>query len=81
MAENRILGDDETELVAIAALITMNCPDQLTWHIKGAVRHGARESRIRLAYDLGMAIAQAAGCRLGSLPTLADVDLEDTKFL
>lgn len=81
MAEDRILRDDETELIAIAALITTNCPNQLTWHIKGAGRHGATESRIRLAYDLGMAIAQAAGCRVGSLPSLADVDLEDTKTL
>ena len=79
MAEDRILRDDETELIAIAALVTTNCPNQLTWHIKGAGRHGATESRIRLAYDLAMAITQAAGCRLDSLPGLADIDFEDTK--
>ncbi|KAH6988270.1 AhpD-like protein [Ilyonectria sp. MPI-CAGE-AT-0026] len=81
IAENRILGDVETELVAIAALITMNCPNQLGWHINGATRHGASESQIRFAYDLGKTVADAAGCRLGKLPRLEDIDMNDTKYV
>ena len=79
-AEDRILNNVETELVAIGALVTMNCPEQLTWHLKGAIRHRATEGQARFAFELGVAIAQATGCKLDKLPTLDDIDLGDITF-
>ncbi|KIW50503.1 hypothetical protein PV05_09307 [Exophiala xenobiotica] len=67
-SEDRILKDVETELVAIAALVAMNCPEQLVWHLRGAIRHGATTSQAQFAYDLGIAVSKAAGCDLGGMP-------------
>ena len=79
-AEDRILNNIETELVAIGALITMDCPDQLVWHLKGAIRHRATEAQARFAFELAMAIAEAAGCKLRKMPTFEEIDFEDTTF-
>ncbi|KAI1607836.1 hypothetical protein EDD36DRAFT_500442 [Exophiala viscosa] len=79
-ADDRILSNVETELLAIGALITMNCPDQLIWHMKGAIRHGANEQQARLAYELGMAVAKATDCKLSKMPTLDEIDLGNSSF-
>ena len=80
-SEDRILNNVESELVAIAALITMNCSGPLTWHLKGAIRHGATEDQVKFAYDLGMAVAQGAGIQLKKMPKLEDVDLNDATYI
>jgi len=79
-ADDRILSNVETELLAIGALITMNCPEQLIWHMKGAIRHGATEQQARFAYELGMAVAKATDCKLGKMPTLDEIDLGNSSF-
>ena len=80
-SEDRILNNVETELLAIAALVTMNCPDPLVWHLKGAIRHGASHDQVKLAYDVAMAVGDAAGLQLKHMPKLADIDLKDTTYL
>jgi len=79
-ADDRILNNVETELVAIGALVAMNCPDQLTWHLKGAIRHGGTIRQAQFAFELGLAIAQAAGCKLENMPTLEEIDFGPTAF-
>ena len=59
----------------------MNCSEPLTWHLKGAIRHGATEDQVRFAYDLGMAVANEAGVQLKKMPKFEDVDLKDTTYL
>ncbi|EXJ57725.1 uncharacterized protein A1O5_12515 [Cladophialophora psammophila CBS 110553] len=75
-SEDRILKDVETELVAIASLVAMNCPEQLVWHLKGAIRHGATRSQAQFAYDLGIAASKAAGCELSGVPKWEDFHWE-----
>ena len=58
----------------------MNCSGPLIWHLKGAIRHGATEDQVKLAYDLGMAVAQDAGIQLKKMPKLEDIDLSDTTY-
>ena len=79
-AEDRILNGVETELLSIGALVTMNCPDQLTWHLKGAIRHGATEDQARFAYELGMSVAKATDCKLGNMPKIDEIDFGHSSF-
>ncbi|KIW95785.1 uncharacterized protein Z519_02849 [Cladophialophora bantiana CBS 173.52] len=75
-SEDRILKAVETELVAIASLVAMNCPEQLVWHLKGAIRHGATTSQAQFAYDLARAASKAAGCELSGIPRWEDLHWE-----
>ena len=80
-SEDRILNNVETEVLAIVALVTMNCPEPLVWYLKGAIRHGASHDQVELAYDVAMAVGDAAGLQLKHMPKLVNIDLKDTTYL
>lgn len=73
MAEDRILSPIETELVAISALVPMNSPNQLIWHLKGLKRFGGTQEQASLAYAIGFKVAQAVGLQTGPDPNFSDI--------
>lgn len=73
MADDRILSPIETELVAIAALVPMNSPTQLIWHLKGLKRFGGTQEQATHAYEMGYKIAQAVGLPISTSPNISDI--------
>ncbi|KEF60998.1 uncharacterized protein A1O9_02562 [Exophiala aquamarina CBS 119918] len=63
----------------MAALLCSDCPDQLLWHTKGLVRHGGSLDQARFAQDLGIAVAQACGCKTNGITKLEEIDFESSQ--
>lgn len=73
MADDRILSPIETELVAVSALVPMNSPNQLVWHLKGVKRFGGTQEQAVNAYEMGLTIAQAVGLPTGTGPNISEI--------
>lgn len=51
----------ETSFAMIAALIAINTPRQIEWHLEGAIRNGATREEVRAVRAIAMQISKAAG--------------------
>lgn len=51
----------ETSYAMIAALIAIDTPRQIEWHLGGAIRNGATREEVRAVRAIAMRIAKAAG--------------------
>ncbi|KAF8448782.1 AhpD-like protein [Boletus edulis BED1] len=51
----------ETSFAMISALIAIDTPRQIGWHLDGAMRNGATREEVRAVRSIAMQIAKAAG--------------------
>lgn len=51
----------ETSFAMIAALIAVDTPRQIGWHLEGAIRNGATREEVRAVRAIAMQISKAAG--------------------
>ena len=51
----------ETSFAMISALIAIDTPRQIGWHLEGAIRNGATKDEVRAVRTIAMRIATAAG--------------------
>ncbi|TRM58205.1 AhpD-like protein [Schizophyllum amplum] len=55
------LGPAETSFAMVAALIAVDVPTQIDWHLQGARRHGASIAQIRAVREIAIEASRAAG--------------------
>ena len=51
----------ETSFAMISALIAIDTPRQIVWHLEGAIRNGATREEVRAVRAIAMRIAKEAG--------------------
>jgi alkylhydroperoxidase/carboxymuconolactone decarboxylase family protein YurZ len=51
----------ETSFAMIAALVAMDAPRQIGWHLEGAMRNGATKEEVRAVRAIAMRISKATG--------------------
>lgn len=51
----------ETSFAMIAALIAIDTPRQIAWHLQGALRNGATRDQVRAVREMAIRISEAAG--------------------
>jgi alkylhydroperoxidase/carboxymuconolactone decarboxylase family protein YurZ len=57
----QVLSGIETSFAMVAALIASDTPKQIDWHLKGAVRNGAKISELQAVRKISIEVAQASG--------------------
>jgi alkylhydroperoxidase/carboxymuconolactone decarboxylase family protein YurZ len=55
-AFSEILPDVETSFAMIAALIAIEAPLQVRWHVDGALRHGATQEEIDAVREIAESV-------------------------
>ncbi|GME66488.1 uncharacterized protein LTHEOB_8708 [Neofusicoccum parvum] len=78
ISEEAILSNVETQMCSTAALICSNSPVQALWHTRGIVRHGGSTEDAVFAQEMGLAVAQAFGCKTGEITRVEDIDFSDS---
>ena len=51
----------ETSFAMISALIAIDTPRQIGWHLEGAIRNGATRGEVRAVRAISIQVAEAAG--------------------
>lgn len=51
----------ETSFAMISALIAIDTPRQIGWHLEGAIRNGATREEVKAVRTIAIQIATAAG--------------------
>jgi alkylhydroperoxidase/carboxymuconolactone decarboxylase family protein YurZ len=51
----------ESSFATIAALIVIDAPQQLRWHLAGAIRNGATREEVKAVRAIAIEISKAAG--------------------
>jgi alkylhydroperoxidase/carboxymuconolactone decarboxylase family protein YurZ len=58
-----VMSQAETSFAMVAALITVDTPRQITWHLNGAVRNGASVAEVQAVRKISIEAARAAGVK------------------
>lgn len=58
-----VMSQAETSFAMVAALITVDTPRQITWHLNGAVRNGASVAEVQAVRKISIEVARAAGVK------------------
>lgn len=58
---NHILSQRDTSYVIVAALISMDTPRQVTWHLENCRRGGASVEEIQAVRKISMEVAKGCG--------------------
>lgn len=51
----------ETSFAMISALIAIDTPRQIEWHLQGALRNGATREEVKAVRDIAMRVSKASG--------------------
>jgi alkylhydroperoxidase/carboxymuconolactone decarboxylase family protein YurZ len=57
------MSQAETSFAMVAALIAVDTPLQIGWHLNGAVRNGASIAEIQAVRKISIEVARAAGVK------------------
>jgi hypothetical protein len=75
MSEFSILGPAETSQVVLGALLPLDVPVQVKWHMRGLIRNGGSEEQLKYAMDIVTRIVKELGVNLTSgIPPLSVVN-------
>lgn len=80
MSELSILSKIETSQITIGALLPLDVPTQVKWHMRGLVRVGGTEEQVRYALDIAKEILEAAQIVLRNPIPSTDVLNEERLF-
>ena len=61
LSDTKILSPIETSMITIAALLPMDVPTQVKWHMRGLLRNGGTEAQIVEALQLTKDAMVASG--------------------
>jgi alkylhydroperoxidase/carboxymuconolactone decarboxylase family protein YurZ len=75
LSETKILSPIETSMITIAALLPMDVPTQVKWHMRGLLRNDGNEAQIVEALQLtnDAIVASGASKLEGGIPEVEDV--------
>jgi hypothetical protein len=72
LSEFAILGPVETSQVVLAALLPLDVPIQVKWHMRGLIRNGGSQEQLQYAMDIALRICKDMGVQLQSgVPSLS----------
>lgn len=58
-----VTGHVETSYTMISALIAIDTPRQIEWHLHGAVRNGATVAEVKAVRQIAIEVSRAAGIK------------------
>jgi len=61
--QHDILTSIETSYTLVAALISGDTPQQITWHLNGALRAGGTLEQVRAVRSMSIEVARHAGVK------------------
>lgn len=60
MSENTILSPIETSQITLAALLPLDVPTQVKWHMRGLIRNGGSVEQVQYALDIAAKVVDVA---------------------
>jgi hypothetical protein len=66
MSEFTVLGPVETSQIVLGALLPLDVPTQVSWHMRGLIRNGGSEDQLKYARDIALRICEGIGVDLKS---------------
>ena len=74
LSETKVLGPVATSMTTIAALLPLDVPTQVKWHMRGLIRNGGSEAEVLETLELASSVVDLAEITLkGGIPKLSDL--------
>ncbi|KAJ5646850.1 hypothetical protein N7490_003222 [Penicillium lividum] len=80
LSETSILNPIETSQITIAALLPLDVPTQVKWHMRGLIRNQGNIEMVKYALDIAKMICDGEGVRLRDRVPDISVIREDSLF-
>ncbi|CEJ81225.1 hypothetical protein VHEMI01367 [[Torrubiella] hemipterigena] len=74
LSDRQVLGDVESELVTLPAIMMQNLPNETHWHIRGTRRIGVAKGDVQMIWDAVTLVAGYFGIKLTKVPTVDEVE-------
>ena len=72
-SRSEILSQLETSFTLVAALIAVDTPQQIIWHLEGLRRGGASADEVRAARNIAIEVAKQSGVQwTNPIPEIID---------